>query len=83
MKKEIRFLIIGLLLGACTRFVGVAKAIEQAEDSCPSNGEYMYCTDQGKPLWISIYDVHEEEKFIYLRQPNTNKIIKLAELKLN
>ncbi|ACO83654.1 hypothetical protein EXN00_19030 [Clostridium botulinum] len=81
MKKEIRFLIIGLLLGACTRFIGIATAIEQAEDNCPSNGEYMYCTDQGKPLWISIYDVHQEEKFIYLRQPNSNKIIKLTQLK--
>ncbi|EPY2286747.1 hypothetical protein ACXAT6_004034 [Clostridium sporogenes] len=81
MKKEIRFLIIGLLLGACTRFVGVAKAIEPADDNCPENGEYMYCTDKGKPLWTSIYNVHEEEKFIYFRQPNTNKIIKLAALK--
>ncbi|APH17373.1 hypothetical protein [Clostridium botulinum] len=81
MKKEIRFLIIGLLLGACTRFIGVAKAVEAAEDNCPSNGEYMYCTDQGKPLWISIYDVRQEEKFIYFRQPNSNKIIKLTELK--
>lgn len=41
MKKEIRILIIGLLLGASTRFVGVAKAIEPSEDNCPSNGEYM------------------------------------------
>lgn len=81
MKKEIRFLIIGLLLGVSTRFIGVATAIEQAEDSSPSNGEYMYCTDQGKPLWISVYDVHQEEKFVYLRTPNTSKIIKLAELK--
>ncbi|HBJ2601370.1 hypothetical protein [Clostridium botulinum] len=81
MKKEIRFLIIGLLLGACTRFIGVAKAVEAAEDNCPENGEYMYCLDQNRPLWISIYDVRQEEKFIYLRQPNSNKIIKLAELK--
>lgn len=81
MKKEIRILIIGLLLGASTRFVGVAKAIEPSEDNCPSNGEYMYCLDKNRPLWISIYNVHEEEKFIYLRTPNTNKIIKLAELK--
>jgi len=81
VRKEIRFLIAGLLIGACTRFIGVAKAVEAAEDNCPSNGEYMYCTDQGKPLWISIYNVHEEEKFVYLRQPNSNKIIKLVELK--
>ncbi len=81
MRKEIRFLVIGLLLGVCTRFIGVARAVEASEDNCPSNGEYMYCTDQGKPLWISIYDVHQEEKFIYFRQPNSNKIIKLAELK--
>lgn len=81
MRKEIKFLIAGLLIGACTRFIGIATAIEQAEDSCPSNGEYMYCTDQGKPLWISIYDVHQEEKFIYFRYPNGAKIIKLAELK--
>ncbi|MBY6799563.1 hypothetical protein FCV24_14310 [Clostridium botulinum] len=79
--RKARLLIIGLLIGACTRFIGIATAIEQAEDNCPSNGEYMYCTDQGKPLWISIYDVHQEEKFIYWRQPNTNKIIKLAEIK--
>ncbi|MBY6758620.1 hypothetical protein HYH82_15110 [Clostridium botulinum] len=81
MRKGIRYLIVGLLLGASTRFIGVARAVEAAEDNCPSNGEYMYCTDQGKPLWTSIYDVHEEEKFIYFRQPNSNKIIKLAELK--
>ncbi|HBJ2614706.1 TPA: hypothetical protein LA742_003205 [Clostridium botulinum] len=83
MKKEIRFLIIGLLLGACTRFVGVAKAVEAAEDNCPQNGEYMYCLDRTTPLWTSIYDVHQEEKFIYFRYPNSAKIIKLAELKLN
>ncbi|HDK7215249.1 TPA: hypothetical protein PTV45_000610 [Clostridium botulinum] len=81
MRKEIRFLIIGLLLGACTRFIGVAKAVEAAEDNCTENGEYMYCLDKTTPLWISIYDVHQEEKFIYFRQPNTNKIIKLAEIK--
>ncbi|NHI49038.1 hypothetical protein FDE94_14515 [Clostridium botulinum] len=81
MKKEFRFLIIGLLLGACTRFIGVAKAVEAAEDNCPENGEYMYCLDKTTPLWISIYDVRQEEKFIYLRQPNSNKIIKLTELK--
>ncbi|NEZ76289.1 hypothetical protein EXM98_06385 [Clostridium botulinum] len=79
--RKARLLIIGLLIGACTRFIGIARAVEAAEDNCPSNGEYMYCTDNGKPLWISIYDVHEEEKFLYLRQPNTNKIIKLVELK--
>lgn len=81
MKKEIRFLIAGLLIGACTRFVGIAKAVAPAEDNCPQNGEYMYCLDRTAPLWTSIYDVHQEEKFIYLRQPNTSKIIKLAELK--
>ncbi|ACQ54753.1 hypothetical protein AGE29_04535 [Clostridium botulinum] len=81
MRKGIRYLIVGLLLGASTRFVGVAKAIEPSEDNCPENGEYMYCLDQNRPLWISIYDVHQEEKFIYLRQPNSNKIIKLVELK--
>ncbi|APC83092.1 hypothetical protein [Clostridium botulinum] len=79
--RKARLLIIGLLIGACTRFIGIARVVEAAEDNCPSNEEYMYCTDNGKPLWISIYDVHEEEKFLYLRQPNTNKIIKLAELK--
>ncbi|HDK7158279.1 TPA: hypothetical protein PTV43_003474 [Clostridium botulinum] len=81
MKKGIRFLIIGLLLGACTRFLGVARAIEPADDNCPENGEYMYCLDKNRPSWTSIYDVHQEERFLYLRQPNTNKIIKLAELK--
>ncbi|EPY6491402.1 hypothetical protein [Clostridium sporogenes] len=81
MKKEIRFLIIGLLIGICTRFIGVAKAVEAAEDNCPNNGEYMYCTDKGKPLWTSIYDVRQEEKFIYFRYPNSSKIIKLTELK--
>ncbi|AKC63148.1 putative lipoprotein [Clostridium sporogenes] len=81
MKKVVISLLTSLLIGASTRFIGVAKAIQPAEDNCPSNGEYMYCLDQNRPLWISIYDVHEEEKFIYLRQPNTNKIIKLAELK--
>ncbi|MBE1306153.1 hypothetical protein G4W71_19360 [Clostridium botulinum] len=80
MRKGMRYLIVGLLLGASTRFVGIANAVEPAEDNGEENGEYMYCTDQGKPLWISIYDVHQEEKFIYFRQPNSNKIIKLAEL---
>ncbi|MBN3404434.1 hypothetical protein CF088_03770 [Clostridium botulinum] len=74
-------LLTGLLIGVSTRFVGVANAVEPAEDNCPENGEYMYCLDRTTPLWISIYDVHEEEKFIYFRQPNSNKIIKLAELK--
>ncbi|WP_080443434.1 hypothetical protein [Clostridium botulinum] len=69
------------LIGALTRFVGVANTVEPAEDNCPENGEYIYCLDKTTPPWISIYDVYEEEKFIYLRQPNTNKIIKLAELK--
>ncbi|MBY6846809.1 hypothetical protein HYI19_18620 [Clostridium botulinum] len=81
MRKGIRFLIVGLLIGACTRFAGVAKAIEPSEDNCPENGEYMYCLDKTTQLWISIYDVHQEEEFIYLRQPNSNKIIKLVELK--
>ncbi|MHB9909220.1 hypothetical protein [Clostridium botulinum] len=81
MKKVVKGLIIGILIGASTRFIGIAKAISPAEDNCPENGEYMYCLDKTTPLWISIYDVHQEEKFIYFRQPNTNKIIKLAELK--
>ncbi|EPS56500.1 TPA: hypothetical protein ACXDAY_002823 [Clostridium botulinum] len=81
MRKGIRYLIVGLLIGASTRFIGIAKAIEPSEDNCPENGEYMYCLDKTTPLWISIYDVHQEEKFIYLRQPNSNKIIKLVELK--
>ncbi|NFC87528.1 hypothetical protein EXN13_07500 [Clostridium botulinum] len=81
MRKEIRILTVGLLIGACTRFIGIATAIESAEDNGEENGEYMYCLDQNRPLWTSIYDVHQEEKFIYFRQPNTNKIIKLAELK--
>nr|WP_205607847.1 hypothetical protein [Clostridium sporogenes] len=70
-----------MILGVSTRFIGIATAIEQAEDSSPSNGEYMYCTDKGKPLWTSIYNVHQEEKFIYFRYPTTSTIIKLAELK--
>ncbi|APQ69840.1 hypothetical protein RSJ8_2872 [Clostridium botulinum] len=81
MKKVVISLLTGLLIGVSTRFVGVANAVEPAEDNCPENGEYMYCLDRTTPLWISIYDVHEEEKFIYFRQPNSNKIIKLAELK--
>ncbi|OSA81369.1 hypothetical protein [Clostridium botulinum] len=81
MKKVVISLLTGILIGASSRFVGVANAIEPAEDNCPENGEYMYCLDPNRPLWISIYDVHQEEKFIYFRQPNSNKIIKLAELK--
>ncbi|ABS34067.1 hypothetical protein FDG46_04290 [Clostridium botulinum] len=81
MRKEIRYLIVGLLIGVCTRFIGVAKAVSPAEDNCPENGEYMYCLDQNRPLWISIYDVHEEEKFVYFRYPDSSTIIKLAELK--
>ncbi|KON09503.1 hypothetical protein ACP52_10425 [Clostridium botulinum] len=81
MKKVVITLLTDLLIGASTRFVGVANTIEAAEHNCPENGEYMYCLDKTTPLWISIYDVYKEGKFIYLRQPNTNKIIKLAELK--
>ncbi len=33
MRKGIRYLIVGLLIGACTRFIGIATAIEQAEDN--------------------------------------------------
>ncbi|NFL75384.1 hypothetical protein FDB81_06490 [Clostridium sporogenes] len=81
MRKGIRYLIVGLLLGASTRFVGVANAVEPAEDNGEENGEYMYCLDKNRPLWTSIYNVHEEEKFIYFRYPTTSTIIKLAELK--
>ncbi|WP_169928912.1 hypothetical protein [Clostridium botulinum] len=81
MKRVVISLLTDLLIGASTRFVGVVNAVEPAEDNCPENGEYMYCLDKATPLWIYIYDVYKEEKFIYLRQPNTNKVIKLAELK--
>lgn len=82
MRKEMRFLIIDLLIGISTRFVGVAKAVDPEEDNCPENGgEYMYYLDRTTPLWTSIYDVHQEENFFYWWTPNSNKIIKLAELK--
>ncbi|MBY6950544.1 hypothetical protein [Clostridium botulinum] len=74
-------LLTDLLIGALTRFVNVANTVELAEDNCPENGEYIYCLDKTTPPWISIYDVYKEEKFICLRQPNTNKFIKLSELK--
>ncbi|WP_459610976.1 hypothetical protein [Clostridium botulinum] len=81
MKRVVISLLTDLLIGVSTRFVGAVNAVEPAEDNCPENGEYMYCLDKATPLWISIYDVYKEEKFICLRQPNTNKFIKLSELK--
>lgn len=70
MKKVVRGLIIGILIGASTRFIGVAKAISPAEDNCPENREYMYCLDRTTPLWTYIYMMYIKKKnlFIYDNQ---------------
>ncbi len=72
MKKIVIGILIGLAIGASTRFLGTAKAIQPAEDNGPQNGYYMYCTDKNKPMWVQLDKVKEGERFLYLSNPKNN-----------
>ncbi|QDY21902.1 hypothetical protein CGQ39_13355 [Clostridium botulinum] len=80
MKKMVIGLSIGLVIGASTRFVGVANAVEAAEDNGKENGYYMYCLDKAKPVWVELNKVEKGEKFLYLSNPKNNKVIKLVKI---
>ncbi|NFA59440.1 hypothetical protein K8O96_12240 [Clostridium sporogenes] len=80
MKKVVISLLTGILIGASTRFVGVAKAIEPAEDNCKENGYYMYCLDRNKPVWVELNKVGKGERFLYLSNPKNNTVVKLVKL---
>ncbi|MBY6844684.1 hypothetical protein HYI19_07695 [Clostridium botulinum] len=80
MKKMVLSLLVGLVIGASTRFIGVARAITPAEDNGKENGHYMYCLDKAKPVWIKLNKVEKGEKFLYLSNPKNNKVIKLVKI---
>ncbi|KRU23987.1 hypothetical protein VT91_36360 [Clostridium sporogenes] len=80
MKKVVISLLTGILIGALTRFVGVARAVEAAEDNCRENGYYMYCLDKAKPVWVELNKVEKGEKFLYLSNPKNSKVIKLVKI---
>ncbi|HDK7273690.1 TPA: hypothetical protein PTW06_003629 [Clostridium botulinum] len=80
MKKVVISLLTGLLIGALTRFVGVANAVAPAEDNGKENGYYMYCLDKGKQVWAPLNKVEKGEKFLYLANPKNNTVIKLAKI---
>ncbi|ABS40185.1 hypothetical protein [Clostridium botulinum] len=80
MKKVVISLLTGLLIGASTRFVGVANAVAPAEDNGRENGYYMYCLDKNKPVWVSLDKVKEGEKFLYLSNLKNNTVIKLVKI---
>ncbi|KEI96544.1 hypothetical protein N496_15240 [Clostridium botulinum A2B3 87] len=80
MKKVVISLLTGILIGASTRFIGIARAVTPAEDNGKENGYYMYCLDKAKPVWVSLNKVKEGEKFLYLSNPRYNKVIKLVKI---
>lgn len=80
MKKVVISLLIGILIGASTRFMGVARAITPAEDNGKENGYYMYCLDKAKPVWVSLNKVKEGERFLYLSNLKNNTVIKLVKI---
>ncbi|MDU7251867.1 MAG: hypothetical protein E6274_05990 [Clostridium sp.] len=80
MKKVVISLLIGILIGASTRFIGVAKAVTPAEDNGKENGYYMYCLDKAKPVWVSLNKVEKGERFIYLSNLKNNTVIKLIKI---
>ncbi|MBY6800104.1 hypothetical protein FCV24_13015 [Clostridium botulinum] len=80
MKKVVLSLLVGLIIGMSTRLVGVAKAIQPAEDNGKENGYYMYCLDKAKPVWVSLNKVKNGEKFLYLSNPKNNTVIKLVKI---
>ncbi|NFM47515.1 hypothetical protein FDB72_15545 [Clostridium botulinum] len=80
MKKVVISLVIGILIGAATRFVGVARAITPAKDNGKENGYYMYCLDKAKPVWVFLNKVEKGEKFLYLSNPKNNTVIKLVKI---
>ncbi|MHB8034720.1 hypothetical protein CF069_12430 [Clostridium botulinum] len=80
MKKVVLSLLVGLIIGMSTRFVGIANAVEAAEDNGKENGYYMYCLDKAKPVWVELNKVEKGEKFLYLSNPKNNKVIKLVKI---
>lgn len=80
MKKVVISLLTGILIGASTRFIGIARAITPAEDNGKENGYYMYCLDRAKPVWVQLDKVKEGEKFLYLSNLKNNTVIKLAKI---
>ncbi|MBA4509915.1 hypothetical protein H1057_18010 [Clostridium sporogenes] len=80
MKKVVISLLTGILIGASTRFIGVARAVTPAEDNGKENGYYMYCLDRNKPVWVSLDKVKEEERFLYLSNLKNNTVIKLVKI---
>ncbi|NFO71331.1 hypothetical protein FDC51_14455 [Clostridium botulinum] len=80
MKKIVIGILIGLAIGASTRFLGTAKAIEPAEDNGKENGYYMYCLDRNKPVWVELNKVEKGEKFLYLSNTKNNTVIKIIKI---
>lgn len=80
MKKVVISLLTGILIGASTRFIGIARAVTPAEDNGKENGYYMYCLDKAKPVWVELNKVEKGEKFLYLSNPKNNKVIKLVKI---
>ncbi|MCW6059796.1 hypothetical protein LAV35_03510 [Clostridium sporogenes] len=80
MKKVVISLLTGILIGASTRFIGIARAVTPAEDNGKENGYYMYCLDRNKPVWVSLDKVKEGERFLYLSNSKNNTGIKLVKI---
>ncbi|MFV3012397.1 hypothetical protein ACLD43_04605 [Clostridium botulinum] len=80
MKKVVISLLTGILIGASTRFIGIARVVTPAEDNGKENGYYMYCLDRNKPVWVSLDKVKEGERFLYLSNPKNNTVIKLGKI---
>lgn len=80
MKKVVISLLTGILIGASTRFIGIARAVTPAEDNSPQNGYYMYCTDKNKPVWVELNKVEKGERFFYLSNPKNNIVVKLVKI---
>ena len=80
MKKVVISLLTGILIGASTRFIGIARAVTPAEDNGKENGYYMYCLDKAKPVWVSLDKVKEGEKFLYLSNPKNNTVVKIVKI---
>lgn len=80
MKKVVISLLTGILIGASTRFIGIARAVTPAEDNGKENGYYMYCLDKAKPVWVSLDKVKEGEKFLYLSNPKSNTVVKIVKI---
>ncbi|NFD77067.1 hypothetical protein FC826_09860 [Clostridium botulinum] len=80
MKKVVISLLTGILIGASTRFIGIARAVTPAEDNGKENGYYMYCLDRAKPVWVELNKVEKGDKFLYLSNTKNNTVIKLVKI---